>query len=117
MIVRDRATPAVLLVSDLDDSAFDTAALTQELIRYENDRIDLRVVPLFANQEDRDLVERLVGEEAFVHNPELLRNSRIEERQTLVAGFPTPLVLGAAALLLLLALNERACGRLAWRRA
>jgi hypothetical protein len=117
MIARDRAEPTVLLLSDLDDSAFDTAPLTQELIRYEGERIDLRVVPLFANTEDRDLFERLVGEEAFVHNPELLRNSSIEERQTLVGEFPTLLVVSAAALLGLLALNERACGRLAWRRA
>jgi hypothetical protein len=117
MIARDGAQPTVLLLSDLDDSAFDTAPLTQELIRYDGERIDLRIVPLFANTEDRDLFERLVGQQAFVHNSELLHNTSIEERQTLVGTFPTTLVLSAAALLGLLALNERACGRLAWRRA
>ena len=106
-----------MLVSDLDDSALDTELLTQELIRYEAAGIDLRVTPLFAFGEDRDLFERLVGEEAFVQNDELLRNSAIEERQSLVGSFPLLLTLAAAALLLLLAVNEHVCARVAWRRA
>lgn len=107
---------SVLLVSDLDDSAFDTTALTQELIRYERSGIDLRIVPLFPSEDDRDLFVQLVGEDAFVGRRELLRNSEIQERQTLAASFPSALVIGAAALLALLALNERVCARLAWRR-
>ncbi|MCP9484708.1 MAG: VWA domain-containing protein [Gaiellaceae bacterium MAG52_C11] len=117
VIERDGIEPAVLLISDLDDSALDTERLTQELIRYEADGIDLRVVPLFAFNEDRDLFEQLVGEEAFVQNRELLGNTAIEERQTLVGSFPAALVAAAAALLALLALNERFCGRVSWRRA
>jgi len=117
VIERDGIQPSVLLISDLDDSALDTERLTQELIRYEADGIDLRVVPLFAFNEDRDLFEQLLGEEAFVQNRELLGNSAIEERQTLVGSFPSALVVAAAALLALLALNERLCGRLSWRRA
>ena len=117
VIERDGVEPTVVLVSDLDDSTLDTEALTQELIRYEAEGIDLRVVPLFAFGDDRDLFERLVGEEAFVQNDELLRNSQIEERQTLVAPFPVVLVLAAAALLALLALNEHLLARVSWRRA
>jgi hypothetical protein len=59
---------------------------------------------------------QLVGEDAFVGRGELLRNSEIQERQTLTASFPSALVIGAAALLALLALNERVCTRLTWRR-
>lgn len=117
VIERDGISPAVLLISDLDDSSLDTELLTQELIRYETDGIDLRVVPLFAFREDRDLFEQLVGEEAFVQNRELLGNTAFEERQTLVGSFPAALVVAAAALLALLALNERFCGRVSWRRA
>ena len=72
----------VMLLSDLDDSAFDTPALTQELIRYERDGIDLRVVPLFPAFPDRQLFVSLVGEDAFVQRDELLRNSDLRERQT-----------------------------------
>jgi hypothetical protein len=117
VIERDGVEPTVVLVSDLDDSTLDTEALTQELIRYEAEGIDLRVIPLFAFGDDRDLFERLVGEEAFVQNDELLRNSQIEERQTLVAAFPVALVLAAGALLALLALNEHLLARVSWRRA
>lgn len=118
MIERDGiARPGVLLISDLDDSAFDTAPLTQELIRYEAQGFDLRVVPLFPAFEDRDLFERLAGPETFVRHQEIMRNSAVEERQTLVGAFPTWLALAAAALLGLLALNERLCARVAWGRA
>ncbi len=117
VLERDGSRPTVMLVSDLDDSSLDTEALTQELIRYEAAGIDLRVVPLFAFNEDRDLFERLVGEQAFVQNDELLRNSQIEEHQSLVGSVPVGLVAASAALLLLLALNEHVCARVAWRRA
>ena len=117
VIERDGIEPHVLLISDLDDSALDTELLTQELVRYESDGIDLRVVPLFAFREDRDLFEQLVGEKAFVQNRELLGNTAVEERQTLVGSFPAALVIAAAALLALLALNERLCGRVSWRHA
>jgi hypothetical protein len=117
MIERDGGDPTVMLVSDLDDSALDTETLTQELIRYDAAGIDLRVVPLFAFPDDRDLFERLVGEEVFVTNDELLRNTELQERQTLIAPFPVALALAAAALLALLALNEHLCARVSWRRA
>ena len=117
VIERDRIKPEVLLISDLDNSALDTELLTQELIRYDAEQIDLRVVPLFAFGEDRDLFEQVLGEQAFVQNPELLGNTAVEERQTLVGAFPIALVVAAAALLALLALNEQVCGRVSWRRA
>ena len=117
VIERDGIDPQVMLISDLDNSALDTELLTQELVRYQAEGIDLRVVPLFAFGEDRDLFEQLVGEEAFVQNTELLSNTAVEERQTLVGSFPVAFVVAAAALLALLALNERVCGRVSWRRA
>lgn len=107
----------VVLLSDLDNSGFDTSALTEELVRYQRDGIDLRVIPLFAGPEDLSLFEALVAEDAFVERAELVRNSEVRERQTLVGAFPSAFVGIAAALLLLLAANERWCGRLAWRTA
>ena len=118
MIERDEiANPSVLLVSDLDDSTFDTHALTQELIRYQADGIELRLVGLFPQPDDRELFERLVGENAFVQRTELVRNNELEERQTLVGEFPAAFAAAAAVLLALLAINEHACRRLAWRTA
>jgi hypothetical protein len=117
MVERDRiADPSVLLVSDLDNSGIDTPVLTQELITYERTGIDLRIVPLFPSPEDRQLFGRIVGPDEFVLNKELLRNSEIEERQTLVGDFPLAFVLVAALLLALVALNERLCLRMSWGR-
>jgi hypothetical protein len=117
MVQRDRIPdPGVVLVSDLDDSPFDLEALTDEVIRYRRGGIDLRVVPLFPGPDDRELFSRLVGEENFVFNDELLRNTKIEERRTLVGDFPIWLVLAATLLLGLLAVHEHLTARLTWRR-
>jgi hypothetical protein len=117
MLVRDRVQGgSVMLVSDLDDSPFDTARLGDEAIRYRRAGIDIRLVPLSPAAEDRELFMRLFGPEAFVDHRELLANSELEERRTLVGSFPAALVGVAVALLLLLALNERLNARLHWRR-
>jgi hypothetical protein len=110
------ASGSVLLVSDLDDSPFDTDALAREAIRYKRAGIDLRLVTLEPSREDRGLFLRLMGQRAFVDHRELLRNSGLEERRTLVGSFPTWLVLAGAGLLLLVAANERVNARLRWRR-
>jgi hypothetical protein len=107
---------SVLLLSDLDDSGFDTSALTEELVAYERDGIRLRVVPLFPAPEDRRLFTQIAGKNVFVDRPELLRNTTVRERLTLVGSSPWALVCAGAALLGLLAVNERWCVRLTWGR-
>ena len=107
---------SVLLLSDLDNSGFDNSALTEELLAYERDGIDLRVIPLFPAPEDKDLFAHIAGKGVFVDRAELLRNTTVRETLTLVGSSPWALVLVAAALLGLLALNERWCARLAWGR-
>jgi hypothetical protein len=117
IVERDGLAPAtVVLVSDLDDSPFDLEPLTQEAIRYERAAIDLRIVPLFPGAEDRAFFENLAGRDAFVPNDELLRNTALEERRSVIGGFPALFVLAAVCLLALLALNEHVCARLGWRR-
>lgn len=116
MIAREGdPTLDVVLLSDLDNSGFDGSVLTEELGHYGREDIDLRVIPLFPQPEDLELFEQLLPADAFVERAELVRNSGVSERQTLVGAFPWPFVGAAAALLLLLAANERWCGRLAWR--
>jgi len=118
MIARDGdGNLDVILLSDLDNSGFDSSILTEELVHYTRAGIDLRVVPLFPEPEDLAFFEQLVPGKAFIERAELVRNSEVQERQTLVGAFPWGFVAAAAALLLLLAANERWCGRLAWRTA
>jgi hypothetical protein len=107
----------VTLLSDLDDSGFDTSQLVDEIATYAREGIALRVIPLFPQPDDRELFARIAGEDTFVERAELLRNSDVEERQSLVGAFPTALVATIAALLLVLALSERWLGRLEWRTA
>ena len=79
--------------------------------------ITLRVIPLFPQPDDRSLFVRIAGEETLVERAELLGNTDVEERQSLVGAFPTALVIAIAALLLVLAASERLLGRLDWRVA
>jgi hypothetical protein len=108
---------SVMLVSDLDDSPFDTSRLADEAIAYRRAGLDIRLVSLNPSREDRELFTRLFGPQAFVGHRELIANSELEERRTLVGSFPMSLALAAGALLLLLALNERVNARLRWRSA
>ena len=110
------ATGTVLLISDLDDSPFDLAALAEELALYRRAGLSLRVVPLFPADTDRAYFRQALGPGAFVSHAELLRNARSTERRSLQADYPLVVSVLALALLGLLALNEIACGRLDWRR-
>jgi hypothetical protein len=108
---------SVLLLSDLDNSGFDGSALLEEVSAYDREGIRLRVIPLFPAEEDRDFFERVVGREAMIERTELVRNTSVREELTLVGSSPWALACVAAGLLVLLALNERFCARLAWGRA
>jgi hypothetical protein len=117
-IVHREGNPSlsVLLLSDLDNSGFDSSALLEEVTAYERDGLNLRVVPLFPAEEDRDFFERVVGEDAMLERGELVRNTSVRESLTLVGSSPWALALAGAGLLGLLALNERFGARLAWGR-
>jgi hypothetical protein len=108
--------PSVTLVSDLADDASDVPNLATVLGQYDLLRIPLRIVALSPGPEDRALFQSLLSD-----------NSKIEEAPTpprsaaapLIAvdetGSPRTLIVLAAALLVALALNELALGRLTWR--
>jgi hypothetical protein len=115
-VIEREGDPAlsVLLLSDLDNSGFDSSFLPDELAEYRQAGIELRVIPLFPPTEDREFFEQLLGEDAFVKDIELIRNTRVHQHQTLVGAFPWFLAGFAAVLLALLAVNERWFGRLSW---
>lgn len=108
---------SVLLLSDLDNSGFDSSALLEEAAAYEREGIRLRVIPLFPAPEDRDFFERVVGDDALLDRAELVRNTTVKEDLTLIGSSPWILVGLGAALLALLAVNERFGARLTWGRA
>jgi hypothetical protein len=110
------ADRGVLLISDLDDSLLDIPALTRELITYRREQIPIHLVALAPFDEDRFFFERMVGREAFVDRADLAPGRLVDERERAErAGVPEGLAALALALLILLALNEHFCARLAWR--
>jgi hypothetical protein len=115
-LARERVKGTVLLISDLDDSPFDYAALGDELASYKRERLRLRVVPLFPAPADRGFFRQALGPGSFVGHAELLRNGRSTTRRSLQAEFPLAASVLAVGLLGLLAVNELTCGRLDWRR-
>lgn len=118
-IIQREGNPAlsVLLLSDLDNSGFDGSALLEEVNAYDREGLGLRVIPLFPAEEDRDFFERVVGRDAMVERPELVRNTSVKENLTLIGSSPWALAGVAAVLLALLAVNERFGAKLAWGRA
>jgi hypothetical protein len=104
----------VLLISDLDNAQLDDTKLTREVILYRAAKIPLHIVALSPFDDDRFFFERLLGKDAFVNHADMtpgLDARRRAER----AGVPEGLAGLALVLLVLLALNEHYCGRLAWR--
>lgn len=112
----DQAT--VLLISDLEAPQTDHLRIVDTVTSLQNDGVEVRVVSLFAQPQNRRFFAELVGPGAFVSETSLVRPIESDE---LGLGGATPwlyLALGAA-LVGLLAANERLCGRLAvvWRAA
>jgi uncharacterized protein (DUF58 family) len=110
---RDRVRDAsVLLVSDLEIPFSDVAALAQETSELRRDGIALRVVPLFPTSDARFVFERIAGRSAFVGAKALARTSSEGGVRSFAAPSERVLLLLVGLIVLLLAVNERWCGRL-----
>lgn len=118
MLVRDRVRDGyVVLVSDLETAPDDVEPLTRTVRRFQQDGIDMRIVPLSASSDGLALFGGLLGKKAFAALP--AENGQAEHVLSLGAASPVPtalLVLGGL-LFLILAFHERYAGRLALPRA
>jgi hypothetical protein len=104
---------SILLVSDLGTSSGDIKALTRDLVSFRAGPIPLRIVPLNPLARDRELFTRLLGREAFVATPnEALAGSPASTGLRSSSPVAESVLIVVGVLLLLLALNEAACGRL-----
>jgi len=103
---------ALLIVSDLDDSAADQSALDAEALRLHREHIPVRIVPLFAASVDRRYFAALFGDSAFV-DPSAFAHRAKKHVQPIAAGAPWALIGLGVLLVLLLAGNERWNTRLA----
>ncbi|HUJ91176.1 MAG TPA: vWA domain-containing protein [Gaiellaceae bacterium] len=103
---------AILIVSDLDDSAGDQPALVAEALVLRNAHIPVRIVPLFAAAPDKRFFATMFGDGAFV-NPSAFTHTARQHQQAVAASEPWALLALGLLLVLLLAGNERLNGRLA----
>jgi len=108
---------SVLLVSDLDDASSDIPLMTEEIGRYRDDRIRLRVVPLFPSPSDVAFFTGLSGPGAILSSNQLDQNAKIAEEQSAVGDFPLWLVVIGSVLLLALGASELLARRLDWSSA
>jgi VWA domain-containing protein len=80
------ANPSILLISDLDTAPSDETTLTSTLARFETTGVNLRIVPLFANDADLAYFERLVGKDAMVSPARLDAEIAREAESSLVGA-------------------------------
>ena len=111
VLVRDNVqNGSILFVSDLDVA--DLGAVTQIVDDLERRGVEVRVVPLFPNPENRALWERLVGVDAFIDPSRLPDAAGRRPAVAEATSSPRALVILAALLLLVGAVNERWCARI-----
>jgi hypothetical protein len=107
----------VILVSDLEDPE-DPGQLADAVTSLVRRHVAIRIVPLFPRPANTELWEGLVGRDAIVASPTLpdspLAAAR-REAQPFQPGLPASLLAVSALLVLVLAANERLCGRLVLR--
>jgi hypothetical protein len=107
---------AILLASDLEFFPDDVPRLTETLREMRTDGVALRILPLGARDEQRRFFERVVGPGIFVELGDAPRAAVAAETtgrfRLAEERMPWVFVALALALALLLAANERACGRL-----
>jgi hypothetical protein len=117
VLERDRIEQAtVLLISDLEAPQSDRLRIVDTLTNLLNDGFEVRIVPLFAQPQNRAFFADLVGPESFVAESSLVKP--IEADELGLGGRMPWLYLGLGALLVAaLVANERLCGRLLvrWR--
>lgn len=106
----------ILLASDLEFFPDDVARLTATLTEMRNEGTQLRILALGAREEQRQFFERIVGPGIFVELDDAAGSKAagpVADRFRLAEEDTPWLFLGLAlALALLLAANERLCGRL-----
>lgn len=104
---------SIVLASDLEGFEGDLVRLPSLLTELRREEIEFRIVPLGAREEQKQFFARLAGADVFIDPASLVARAegaglfRLAEEET-----PWRFLVLAGALAILLAANERLCGRL-----
>ena len=102
---------SVVIVSDLGDAPNDRAALSAAVLGYVRAGIPLRVVGIDATPENEQLFQGLLGSRPVERRPGVTSAAGSGSPSS---GLPLALIVVAAVLFVLLAVNELTCARLRW---
>lgn len=97
---------SIVLLSDLDTAPSDESVLSQVVANVQSKGIELRVVPLFAFEQDLTFFRQIVGKENLITPPQLAAQNRRKAESTLFGSNPSMLSLLGGLVLFLLAANE-----------
>jgi hypothetical protein len=112
-LTRERiSNGSIVLISDLEILPDEVERLATEIARLRQDGVTIRIVPLAPTAEKRALIERLTGADALLRDPGETGAVRAPEERSLRGAAPWLFIFVGAALVLLLAGNERALSRL-----
>jgi len=107
---------SIVLISDLEVPLSDVPALTETITTLRREGVQFRVVPLFPSSDSRFVFERLVGKSAFVEG-KALGTDRLSQSTRLDPPPVRWLLVLVGLLVLVVAANERWCGRLEFGRS
>jgi hypothetical protein len=114
IIVNEHITkPSVVLISDLLDDSDDLGRVTDEGKTYKRLGIPIRIAPLASTEADLQFFHRAVGTHHSLLQPKAPKQANAQ----LLTRFPTSLVVVAAVLAFLLAINEVLLAPLRWGRS
>ena len=97
---------SIVLLSDLDTAPSDEPGLSQVIANVQSKGIELRVVPLFAFEQDLTFFRQIVGKENLITPPQLAAQNRRKAESTLFGANPATLSLLGGLVLFLLTVNE-----------
>ena len=103
---------SIVLISDLETASSDAAALSVTLSQLRQEQVQLRVVPLRPSDQALRLFNSLVPKGYLVAKPNAVTFEPTRAESATGAKAPESLVVLGGLLLLVLAANERWCGRL-----
>lgn len=107
---------SIVLVSDLEILPDEVVRLSDVAADLRRDEIRLRIVPLFPTPAKYARIQQIVGDSAFLRESSAASPVAAPEGRSLRHALPWSFVALAAALVLLLALNEALLSRLELRR-